>query len=63
MSDTEPREKQQGGGEQPEAAAPRSASNLMFIGLCLVALLAGAGVPLFLGGDTEECYLEDLFGM
>lgn len=63
MSDTEPGELQQGGGEQPEAFAPRSARNLMFIGLCLVALLAGAGVPLFLGGDTEECYIEDLFGM
>ncbi len=63
MSDTELGAKQHSGEKQPAAAAPKSAGHLVFICLCLVALLAGAGVPMLLTGDAGECYIEELFGM
>jgi|LakMenEpi03Aug12_release.lakeMendotaPanAssembly.Ray.scaffolds.fasta_scaffold06948_15 hypothetical protein len=62
MSDRDLRDTQQGCGAQQAGVAPRSAGNLVFIGLCLVALLAGAGVPMFFTGGADECYLEELFG-
>lgn len=63
MSDTELGAQQHSGEKQPAAAGPKSSGNLVFIGLCLVALLAGAGVPMLLTGDTGEYYIEELFGV
>ncbi len=58
MSDAKEKEKHEEGGEQPAAAKPKSKKKLMFIGLGVVALLAGAGVPMFLMGGGEEAAEE-----
>ncbi len=58
MSDAKEKEKHEEGAEQPAAAKPKGKKKLMFIGLGVVALLAGAGVPMFLMGGGEEAVEE-----
>jgi len=41
------------GGEQPKEAQPKSKKKLIFIGLGVVALIGGAGVPMMLMGGEE----------
>ena len=58
MSDAKEKEKNEEGAEKPAAAKPKSKKKLLFIGLGVVALLGGAGVPMFLMGGGEEAVDE-----
>lgn len=55
MSDAKEKDKGAEGAEQPVQAKPNNKKKkLIFIGLGVVALLGGAGVPMFLLGGGEE---------
>ena len=58
MSDAKEKNTEAEGGEHGEGAKPKSKKKLMFIGLGVLALIAGAGVPMFLMGGGEEAAEE-----
>ena len=47
------------GGDQPKYAKPKSKKKLIFIGLGVVALIGGAGVPMMLMGGEEPVQEEE----
>ena len=54
-------EKKEAGGDKPTEAKPKSKNKLIFIGLGVLSLIAGAGVPMFLsgGGVSDEAFVEE----
>ena len=48
-------EQKEAGGDKPTEAKPKSKNKLIFIGLGVLSLIAGAGVPMFLsGGEVAD---------
>ena len=54
-------EQKEAGGDKPTEAKPKSKNKLIFIGLGVLSLIAGAGVPMFLSGGevADEAVVEE----